>query len=166
MFFEGQRLNYFKNFRTPDFVFDSIFLSHRVSAHQIRTGTRTKCYQMNQNNLKINITGIRERKLMLPGRQLISEIENLLFDLDVDEYELSLKLEQYILDNGEFLLHEWHDIQKEFSDKDKREHLFLMFDTIQSEISPELEEAEEKVKNLSSIDRELDRFIEESCDEE
>lgn len=103
---------------------------------------------------------------MLPGRQLISEIENLLFDLDVDEYELSLKLEQYILDNGEFLLHEWHDIQKEFSDKDKREHLFLMFDTIQSEISPELEEAEEKVKNLSSIDRELDRFIEESCDEE
>ncbi len=103
---------------------------------------------------------------MLPGRQLISEIENLLFDLDVDEYELSSKLEQYILDNGEFLLNEWHDIQKNFSDKDKREHLFLMFDTIQSEVSPELEEAEEKVENLSSIDRELDRFIEESSDEE
>ncbi len=103
---------------------------------------------------------------MLPGRQLISEIENLLFDLDVDECELSSKLEQYILDHGEFLLNEWHDIQKNFSDKDKLEHLFLMFDTIQSEVSPELEEAEEKVKILSSIDRELDRFIAESSDEE
>jgi len=103
---------------------------------------------------------------MLPGRQLINEIENLLFDLDFDECELSLKLEQYVLDNGDFLLSEWHDIQKEFSDKDKREHLFLMFDTIQSKIYPELEEAEEKVKNLSSIDRELDRFIADSNDEE
>ncbi len=103
---------------------------------------------------------------MLPGRQLISEIENLLFDLDVDEYELSSKLEQYILDHGEFLLNEWHDIQKSFSDKDKQKHLFLMFDTIQSEVSPDLEEAEEKVKNLSSIDRELDRFITESSDED
>ena len=103
---------------------------------------------------------------MLPGRQLISEIENLLFDLDLDEYELSSKLEQYILDRGEFLLNEWHDIQKNFSDKDKREHLFLIFDTIQSEVSPEIDEAEEKVKNLSSIDRELDRFIAASSDEE
>lgn len=41
-----------------------------------------------------------------------------------------------------------------------------MFDTIQSEVSPELEEAEEKAKNLSSIDRELDRFIAGSNDEE
>lgn len=102
---------------------------------------------------------------MLPGRQLIDEIENLLFDLDFKEYELSSKLEQYILDHGDFFLNEWHDIQKNFSDKDKREHLLLMFDTIQSEVSPELEEAEGKVKYLSSIDSELDRLMEESDEE-
>ncbi len=41
-----------------------------------------------------------------------------------------------------------------------------MFDTIQSEVYSELEEAEEKVENLSSIDSELDRFIAESSDED
>ena len=87
---------------------------------------------------------------MLPGRQLINEIENLLFDLDFDECELSSKLEQYILDHGEDFLDEWHDIQKNFKDKDKQEHLFLMFDTIQSEVYSELEEAEEKVEKLTS----------------
>ena len=38
---------------------------------------------------------------MLPGRELINAIEQTLSDLDADEWELSEKLEQYIIENGD-----------------------------------------------------------------
>ncbi len=38
---------------------------------------------------------------MLPGRELINEIEKTLSDLDADEWELSVILEPYIIDNGD-----------------------------------------------------------------
>ncbi len=94
---------------------------------------------------------------MLPGRQLIGEIENILFDLDAPEYELSFKLEQYILEQGSFFLKKWHAIKKNHNNK--QEQLNMIFDTIQSEVDLELEEAEEKTKYLRLIDRELDQFI-------
>jgi hypothetical protein len=51
---------------------------------------------------------------MLSGRELINEIEQRLSDLDADKWELSRALEQYILDNEDYFLDEWQDIQHNF----------------------------------------------------
>ncbi len=54
---------------------------------------------------------------MLPGGQVIDEIECQLDELDVFDWELPMELEQYILDNGDELLVEWKEIQEDYSDK-------------------------------------------------
>lgn len=94
---------------------------------------------------------------MLPGRQLIDEIECQLDKLDVLDWELSTELEQYILDNGDELLEEWEEIQKDYSDK--REQLNLMFDSIQSEVYTSITDLESRLDRLEKIDDELDRLI-------
>lgn len=97
---------------------------------------------------------------MLSGRELINEIEKMLSDLDADEWELSGALEQYILDNGDDLLNEWQDIQRNFSDKSKRYQLDLMLDAIQSEVHSECNELQARINLLDKIDEELDKLIE------
>ena len=97
---------------------------------------------------------------MLPGRELINEIEQTLYDLDVLDWELSGSLEDYIIDNGEYLLKEWQDIKNNFAKKSKREQLNLMLDVIQSEAYSEREELEARMSHLDKIDEELERLIE------
>ena len=97
---------------------------------------------------------------MLPGRELINEIEQTLSDLDADEWELSAKLEQYIIDNGDEFLNEWREIKRDYSEKSTREQLFLMLDTIQSEADSEREKLQARVDILDEIDDELDNLIE------
>ena len=96
---------------------------------------------------------------MLPGRELIDEIERTLYDLDVLDWELSGSLEDYIINNGEYFLKEWQDIKKTFTDKNKREQLNLILDVIQSEAYSEREELEARVSHLDKIDEELERLI-------
>ncbi len=67
---------------------------------------------------------------MLPGRELINEIEKALSDLDVMRWELSGNLADYILDRGDFLLEQWREIKRDYSKESKREQLSMMFDLI------------------------------------
>jgi hypothetical protein len=95
---------------------------------------------------------------MLSGRELINEIEQMLSDLDADEWELSGALEQYILDNGDDLLNEWQDIQRNFSDKSKRYQLDLMLDTIQSEVHSECNELQSCPSQKTVLSEMIDKF--------
>lgn len=60
---------------------------------------------------------------MLPGRELINAIEQTLSNLDADEWELSEKLEQYIIDNGDEFLTEWREIKRDYSEESTQEQL-------------------------------------------
>ncbi|MBU1344510.1 MAG: hypothetical protein KKD66_23090 [Proteobacteria bacterium] len=95
---------------------------------------------------------------MLPGRQLIDEIESQLDKLDVSDWELPTELEQYILDNGDELLEEWEETQKDYSDK--REQLNLMFDSIQSAVYTSITDLENRLTRLEKINDQLDGLIE------
>ncbi len=102
---------------------------------------------------------------MLPGRQVIDEIECQLDELDVFDWELPTELEQYILDNGDELLVEWKEIQEDYSDK--REQLNLMFDAIQGEVYSSISDLETRLARLEKVDDQLDKLIEwEDEDEE
>jgi hypothetical protein len=96
---------------------------------------------------------------MLSGRELINEIEQRLSDLDADKWELSRALEQYILDNEDYFLDEWQDIQHNFSDKSKKYQLNLMLDAIQSETHSECSELQARIDLLDGIDDELEKLI-------
>lgn len=76
---------------------------------------------------------------MLPGCELINAIEQTLSNLDADEWELSEKLEQYIIDNGDEFLTEWREIKRDYSEESTQEQLNLIFDVIQSEAYSESE---------------------------
>ena len=95
---------------------------------------------------------------MLPGRELINEIEQTLSDLDADEWELSGKLEQYILDNGDEFLTEWREIKHDYPGNTK-EQLNLIFDVIQSEAYSESEKLQARVDFLDEINDELENLI-------
>jgi hypothetical protein len=96
---------------------------------------------------------------MLPGRELINEVEQTLSDLDADEWELSAKLEQYIIDNGDEFLKEWREIKRDYSGKSAKGQLSLIFDVIQSEAYSEREELQARVDYLDEIDDELENLI-------
>ena len=95
---------------------------------------------------------------MLPGRRLIDEIESQLDKLDVFDWELPTELEQYILDNGDELLDEWVEIQRDYSDK--REQLNLMFDSIQSAVYASITDLDNRLNRLEKINDQLDELIE------
>jgi hypothetical protein len=97
---------------------------------------------------------------MLPGRELINAIEQTLSDLDADEWELSEKLEQYIIDNGDEFLTEWREIKRDYSGKSTQEQLNLIFDVIQSEAYSESEKLQARVDILDEINDELENLIE------
>jgi len=98
---------------------------------------------------------------MLPGRELINEIERALDELDADEWELSATLEDYILENGEELLEEWKDIQNgSLSEESKREKLNILFDSIQADVNSEIDRLESKLAKLNEIDDELEKLTE------
>lgn len=92
------------------------------------------------------------------GRRLIDEIESMLDDLDVEDWELSTELESYILENGDNLLDEWLEINK--GDESNREKLNLFFDTIDSAVFEKRESLERQMKDLDAIGDELERLIE------
>lgn len=102
----------------------------------------------------------REDNLMLPGRKLINEIEQTLSDLDTVDWQLSGKLEDYILEHGDYFLDEWRDIKRSFSDKSTRVQLSLILDVIQSEAYSEREKLQARVDILDEIDDELEDLIE------
>lgn len=98
---------------------------------------------------------------MLPGRELINEIERSLDELDADEWELSAALEDYILESGEEFLEEWRDIQNDsFSDESKREKLNILLDSIQANVNSEIDRLESRLAKLNEIDDELEKLIE------
>ena len=97
---------------------------------------------------------------MLPGRELINAIEQTLSDLDADEWELSEKLEQYIIDNGDEFLTEWREIKRDYSGKSTQEQLNFIFDVIQSEAYSESEKLQARVDFLDEINDELENLIE------
>ncbi len=97
---------------------------------------------------------------MLPGRELINAIEQTLSDLDADECELSEKLEQYIIDNGDEFITEWREIKRDYSEKSTQEQLNLIFDVIQSEAYSESEKLQARVDFLDEINDELENLIE------
>jgi hypothetical protein len=96
---------------------------------------------------------------MLPGRELIEEIERRLYDLDADEWELSEKLEEFILEKGDFFLSDWRDIRRNFADRGPREQVDLILDVIQSEAYEESEKLRARVDFLDQIDDELEKLI-------
>lgn len=95
---------------------------------------------------------------MLPGRQLINEIESQLDKLDVLDWELPTELEQYILDNGDELLDEWVEIQRDYPDK--REQLNMMFDSMQGEVYENITDLENRLSKLERINDQLEELIE------
>ena len=97
---------------------------------------------------------------MLPGRELINAIEQTLSDLDADEWELSEKMEQYIIENGDEFLTEWREIKRDYSGKSTKEQLNLIFDVIQSEAYSESEKLQARVDILDEINDELENLIE------
>lgn len=110
-----------------------------------------------RSNDRTTISG--ENNPMLPGRELIDEIEQTLCDLEADEWELSGNLENYIIEHGDYFLDEWRAIKKNFSEKSAREQLFLMLDTIQTEANSDREKLQARVDILDEIDDELDNLI-------
>jgi len=102
---------------------------------------------------------------MVPGRELIEEIERALYDLDADEYELSEKLEDFIIEKGEYFLSEWRDLQRNFTDRGKREQVDLMLDVIQSEAYEESEKLRVRVDFLDQIDNEIEELIGDDDDD-
>jgi hypothetical protein len=96
---------------------------------------------------------------MLPGRELIEEIERTLYGLEADEWELSEKLEEFILEKGDFFLSEWRDIRRNFTDRSTREQVDLILDVIQSEAYEESEKLRARADFLDQIDDELEKLI-------
>jgi hypothetical protein len=97
---------------------------------------------------------------MLPGRELINEIEQSLSDLDTDQWELSAKLEDYILGNEDYFLGEWREIKRDYPEKSARNQLSLMLDLIQSEAYSERKKLKASIDILAEIDDELENLIE------
>lgn len=114
-------------------------------------------------NRAVTINGTKnygkEFKQMLPGRALINEIEEILDDIDADEWEFSTQLEDYILERAEYFVSEWEEIKRDYADKGARERLRLMLDTIQSEAFSEREELAARVDCFDKIDTELENLI-------
>jgi hypothetical protein len=108
-----------------------------------------------------------EAHFMPSGRELIDEIEQALSDLDIDDWELSGNLEEFILEKCELFLSEWREVKRKFSEKSGREQLNLMLDLTQSEAYSEREKLQTRVDILDKIDLELEALVvfddEEQC---
>ncbi len=103
---------------------------------------------------------------MLPGRELINTIEQTLSDLDVDDWQLSEKMEEYIIDNGDYFLDEWQGIKRDFPDESTREKLNLILDVIQSEAYSECGDLQSRIDKLDGITDELNGLINYEDDED
>ena len=67
-------------------------------------------------------------------------------------------MEQYILDNGDELLDEWVEIQRDYPDK--REQLNMMFDSMQGEVYENITDLENRLSKLERINDQLEELIE------
>ncbi len=101
---------------------------------------------------------------MIPGRALIYEIDQLLFDLHPDEGEISGKLDQCIidtisdkLDRGEDLYEEYEDIKRTYKEGTK-ERLNAILDMIIGEVEEELRYIEPRIEMLREAEDELEKL--------
>lgn len=94
----------------------------------------------------------------VPGRVLVDEIERMLDELGVEDWELSTKLETYLVENGDDLLEQWREIKA--GNESKREKVNLLLDEIESEIFEKRELLEKQLEDFNEIEGELERLIE------
>ena len=101
---------------------------------------------------------------MLPGRELIYEIEKLLFDHHSDEGDISGRLDDYIiesisdqLDNPETLGEEYESIKREYPEGSK-ERLNAILDMISGEVESEISHIEPRLDTLEKIESELEKL--------
>ena len=107
---------------------------------------------------------LRYLSIMLPGRALIYELEQLLFEHHPDAEEISGKLDEYIidsvsdkLDQGDSLHEEYEGIKQRYPEGSK-ERLNALLDMILGEVEEEIESIEPRAEMLREIEDELEKL--------
>ena len=101
---------------------------------------------------------------MLPGRELIYEIEKLLFDHHPEEGDISGIFDDYIIDSisnqlndDESLGGEYKEIKRQYPEGSK-DRLNAILDMISGEVENEISHIEPKLETLNKIESELEKL--------